>query len=202
MSARKLPETSILVELYSQKLTLKQISERVGGSPNCIREQLIKSDVKLRGHEEYLHGLSHTPEWQAWRSMRKRCQPKNKKHTIYFDRGIAVCPEWQNDFLVFLGHVGQRPTPAHSLDRIKNDLGYVPGNVRWATPEEQNRNRRNCRLATLNGETKTLIEWSESSGIAPDVISWRLKKNWPKDSILTTAPNKRNRIKEDSVHVY
>ena len=46
-----------------------------------------------------------------------------------------------------LSDVGQRPSEAHSLDRINNDGHYEPGNVRWATRREQQRNRRpSCRL--------------------------------------------------------
>jgi len=34
---------------------------------------------------------------------------------------------------------------AKQLDRIDNNLGYQPGNLRWATSEENNRNREGVR---------------------------------------------------------
>jgi len=42
----------------------------------------------------------------------------------------------------FLSDMGRRPDEFHSLDRINNMRGYKPSNCRWATWQEQNRNRR------------------------------------------------------------
>jgi len=89
------------------------------------------------------HGWSGTPEYNAWLSMRKRCgNPKDRAYRNYGARGIRVCEAWQNDFLAFLEHVGPKPEPRLSIDRIDNEKGYEPGNVRWADASTQNRNRR------------------------------------------------------------
>lgn len=56
-------------------------------------------------------------------------------------RGITVHPEWVDSFEAWFEHVGPRPD-GMSLDRIDNESGYVPGNVRWATRAEQQANRR------------------------------------------------------------
>jgi hypothetical protein len=83
---------------------------------------------------------------------------------------------WRNDFAAFLEEVGPRPSPEHSLERKKNDRGYEPGNVRWATATEQARNRRSSRFLTFQGETRTMAEWSERTGLSPHNIKHRIDK--------------------------
>jgi hypothetical protein len=46
-----------------------------------------------------------------------------------------------NSFEVFLNDVGERPLGTE-LDRINNDGDYEPGNVRWVTHAENQRNKR------------------------------------------------------------
>ena len=53
-----------------------------------------------------------------------------------------MCDEWLHDFAAFFEYIGKRPSMQHSLDRIDNDGNYEPGNVRWATYQEQNSNQR------------------------------------------------------------
>lgn len=79
---------------------------------------------------------------QAWDDMRRRCSDPNRKdYPRYGGRGITYSPLWEN-FHCFLKDMGLAPTSKHSLDRIKNDLGYSKDNCRWATPRQQNGNRR------------------------------------------------------------
>lgn len=82
---------------------------------------------------------SGTPTYGSWRAMRERCtNPKNKYFKNYGGRGITVCDRW-HIFEHFLADMGERP-PGLTLDRKDNDGNYEPGNCRWATPSEQNKN--------------------------------------------------------------
>ncbi len=97
----------------------------------------------ILGHRK-THGHTsnrRSAEYIAWCAMRKRCLPDWPKHHLYYDRGIAVCPRWRDDFAAFLSDMGPRPA-GHQLDRIDNRKGYEPGNVRWADLLTQRRNQR------------------------------------------------------------
>lgn len=89
------------------------------------------------------HGLSKThPLYATWSSMRDRCKnPANHAYKNYGGRGISVCARWDS-FELFVEDLGDKPGPSYSIDRINNDGNYEPGNIRWATPLEQVRNRR------------------------------------------------------------
>lgn len=52
-----------------------------------------------------------------------------------------MCPEWRNDFWTFFEHIGRKADSDLSLERIDNDLGYIPGNVKWGTIWEQANNK-------------------------------------------------------------
>lgn len=99
--------------------------------------------VPANAHPNTKHGMSGTPEYEAWRAILKRCNnPRHPAYANYGGRGIKMAPEWERDFPAFLRAVGLKPDPSYSIDRIDNDGGYCPGNVRWVDGKTQNRNRR------------------------------------------------------------
>lgn len=113
-------------------------------------------------------------EWRAWHDMRHRCKEmRDGPRQNYFDRGICVCPQWQDSFLQFLADVGPAPSPKHTIERINNDGHYEPGNVRWATRAEQSRNRRVNIMLTFQGETLCGTDWARRLGVPPvTFLSW------------------------------
>lgn len=138
-------------------------------------------------------GDSHTREYRIWASMCSRCSDgQNSAKRYYFDRGVGVADEWKGPggFQKFIEHAGRMPTPAHTLDRIDSAKGYEPGNVRWATVREQNRNKRNNRFLTYRGETMCLADWAKKLGLKRCILSYRLKVGWPIDRVLSTADHR------------
>jgi len=116
---------------------------RLGGSKTSEAKKLSSRANGLKGGKPPTHGMTKRPEYLAWMNAKSRCNnPKNKAWSYYGGRGISMCEEWVDDFLSFYEHVGPKPSPEHSLDRIDNDGNYEPGNLRWATKKEQSANRR------------------------------------------------------------
>lgn len=85
-----------------------------------------------------------------------------------------------------------------TIDRIDVNGNYSPENCRWVSRAEQSINKRNNHRITFNGETKTIKEWSDETGLAQDVISRRLNRyNWSVERALTEPLNidfARNRV--------
>jgi hypothetical protein len=123
------------------------------------------------------HGESRTaPEYQAYRHAMQRCRLQSLKNwSSYGGRGI----EFRfTSYEEFLKHIGRKPTPQHSLDRIDNDGHYEKGNVRWATATQQLNNQRKTLRLTINGVTKSLHDWMPMTTNQRDTIVKRLSNGW------------------------
>lgn len=135
------------------------------------------------------HGMYRSTEYRIWQLMKERCHnPANPAYPRYGGRGIAVCQRWRESFENFYADMGPRPGK-RQLDRINNNQGYSPENCRWATTKEQQSNRRDNRLITFNGQTKTMAEWGDDLGISRATMYRRLQR-WPVERALTEAPHK------------
>lgn len=155
---------------------------KIGDSKSCGCLQIEKLI-----NRSSTHGMRKTPEYIAWCSLIQRATNANIKFAKdYSLRGITVCERWLS-FENFFADIGMRPSPDHSIDRINNDGNYEPGNCRWATRKEQNRNTRGNVLITHNGETHCLSEWAEITGIKLGIISKRLSRGWASKRALTEA---------------
>jgi hypothetical protein len=80
------------------------------------------------------------------------------------------------DYANFLADMGERP-PNMQLDRINNERGYEPGNCRWATASEQQKNRRDTKRYEFAGLLFTPSELAAHVGISRALLTWRMK-NW------------------------
>lgn len=107
--------------------------------------------------------MSHTPEYHIWQAMKQRCHnPRCEDYHNYGGRGIVVCEAWRNDFMAFRRYMGQRTNSDYTIDRKDPNGNYEPGNVRWATRAEQNRNKRGYfggRLPTDTLVLNALCDW-------------------------------------------
>ena len=128
--------------------------------------------------------------------MKERCyNKKNINYQNYGGRGVFVCDEWLFDYTAFKEWALSNGYQDNlTIDRIDFNKGYSPQNCRWATKKEQNNNTRHNTMITAFGETNTLSQWSEKTGISTDVISARIKKlHWNAEKALSTPVRKITR---------
>lgn len=164
-------------------------------SCGCLASDVIRRIKTKHGHAP--KGRQPSSEYVCFKNMHGRCyDTKDSSYHRYGGRGIMVCPRW-HDFNAFIEDMGLKPSRRHSLDRIDPNGHYEPSNCRWATSAEQQNNRTNNRLVTWLGITRTLSEWSHSTGIPTHTLGKRLAR-WPLDRAMThpLRPDRRRHAKK------
>ena len=115
--------------------------------PDCGKVRTIRKDrpvtrcrscaYKGRPNARKGKGIKNTPEMQgsykSYHKAKRRCRENHKGAYAKIEFRFSSFQEWWEE-------LGERPEGC-SVDRIDNDGHYEPGNVRWATHEEQCNNR-------------------------------------------------------------
>ena len=156
-------------------------------SCGCLKKSVAKQNFTT-------HGLRNHPLYITWVNMRKRCNDSNATgYENYGGRGIKICDEWNNDFEIFYNWaIKNGYKKGLTIDRINNNGNYEPNNCRFVDYYIQGSNKRNNHFITINGETKTLFQWSRLYNIDPSLILCRIKRGWTEQDAIT-KPIKRRR---------
>lgn len=151
---------------------------RRGKSRSCgcyMRDKNRENRTKMN----LTHGMTGTRIFKIWCGMKKRCyDPKQPAYKNYGGRGIKLCDEWLDFSKFYSWAMANGYTDELTIDRIDVNGNYEPSNCRWATHKEQNNNTRRSRLLTYDGETLTLSQWSEKTGINHATLWDRLNSGW------------------------
>jgi hypothetical protein len=143
------------------------------------------------------HGMSKTPLYCVWKTMRSRCKNKsNNRYKHYGGRGISVCKEWES-FEGFLADMGDGYRPGLTIDRIDTNGGYSPENCRWVTQKVQQRNRTNNAVVDSEYGTMTIAELAEVSGINYQTIESRRWRGWSDKDLTKPIAVTKKRFGED-----
>jgi len=122
---------------------------------------------------------SRLSEYKSWKNMIYRCHNQKKdNYNAYGGRGIIVCERWLKSYDDFIEDMGLKPTQTHTIDRIDNHNGYFKENCRWATPRQQQNNRRCNRIIKYMGEKRTASEWALFFNIPIGTVFDRLNKGF------------------------
>jgi hypothetical protein len=160
-------------------------------SCGCYRKKVTSEKFKT-------HGDSDTRFFNIWCQMRNRTSKKtNPRYADYGGRGINVCERWLDydnfkaDMYESYGaHMKMYGEKNTTIDRIDNDSNYEPGNCRWSTYAEQNRNRRNIRRLEYNGQLYCLTDLARKCCISRGTLTSRLRRGMKLEEALQT-PVKR-----------
>lgn len=160
-------------------------------SCGCLHSEVTSEVSTTHGQTK---GRAPTSNYRLWSGIKQRSvSGSSNKSAAYLGRGITMYAPWINDFVAFDTWItevlGPRPEGC-SLDRINNDGSYEPGNLRWATQEQQCNNTRRNRRITWDGETRTLAQWIRHLGISRSKMKYRLEKlGWTGEQALEYLTN-------------
>ncbi len=148
---------------------------KTGTKKSCGCLQATGIAARTLAHGQARRGAA-TPVYRLWNGIKKRCfDASHNSFHRYGGRGIGMHEAWRASFETFAAAVGERPSAAHSLDRIDNDGNYEPGNVRWATAAEQANNTSVNVRYEFGGEHLTLPQVAAKVGLPESTIENRLK---------------------------
>lgn len=164
-------------------------------SCGCLHSEILFKRMSGKNNFSFTHGHSRKRNWskeyRAWSDMKTRCtNPNARAYDLYGGRGIKVCESWMASYENFLSDMGEAPSKDFQLDRVDSNGDYNVNNCRWVSKKQQMRNVRNNRTITCQGETKTVIEWSELLGINSKTIYNRIYLGWDDEKCL--MPTKRS----------
>lgn len=162
----------------------------------CGAERTIQSNLLRTGHRakcfkcedprraSLTHGGVGTRLYGVWESIKGRTACL--RDSRYGGRGIKICEEWKASFAAFRDWaLANGYAPGLSIDRIDNNGNYEPGNCRWATRSEQQRNRRNNVIVEFGGRRGLLADFIAERAINRKVVESRLRNGWSVHDALT-----------------
>jgi hypothetical protein len=133
-------------------------------------ERFIKTITK--------HGDTGKRIHRIWCNMRDRCSAFGKERgEHYADKGVTVCKEWENYLTFKCWALNNGYSDDLTIDRINVNGNYEPSNCRWATLQEQERNKSNSIFIEYKGVNKHLKDWAEEFHIKYNTLYQRYKVN-------------------------
>jgi hypothetical protein len=180
------------------KITIRAVDFARGKYSTCgcsLRYKLMSESATKHGDTR--KSSPYARIYRIYQGMKNRCYIKSfDGYDDYGGRGILVCDEWLKSYSSFRKWaLNNGYADSLSIDRIDVNGNYSPDNCRWATTKEQSMNKRPYKRKewTIDGVTKSIIEWCEECGLSVPMVMYRVKTKGmtPKDALTARKYTKR-----------
>lgn len=168
-------------------MSLESMLNQYGGSKTALLAAIVSGECRTQKYERgaksgnFTHKQTNTLTYTSWNSTKMRSKLGSDK-----ENGIDIDPRWSN-FENFLADMGERPSYAHQLRRVKKDRGFYKENCRWIKidtnkkPVWNKKSRTNKKknspyntIVTYMGVSKTVKNWATLFHIAPQTLYSRI----------------------------
>lgn len=146
------------------------------------------------------HGLTNHRFYDTWYDIKQRCyNPKHCGYNLYGAKGIEMYHDWIDSpagFITFMESIGGVENDNRTVDRIDNDDGYFPWNIRLSDWKTQANNTSRNRLLTYGARTLTMAQWADELGVPYGRLQVRIQRGWDVERALFGAVGRRVRLIE------
>jgi hypothetical protein len=174
---------------------LTRIKAGTTKSCGCLKIELSRKATTKHG---FSPKGNQDPFYNRLVKMLQRCnEPNDKGYPNYGGRGIKVYQGWtlttegisnfRNYILSLYPNAEELMAQGYELDRMDNDKGYEPGNLRLVTKSVNGRNKRNNIFVDFKGERRLLIDLYDEfkPSVTIDAVKNRLKAGYSLEEALT-----------------
>lgn len=154
-------------------------------SCGCYNIEVAKKEIARRSTT---HGDSKTRLYHIWCGIKRRCYRESEtSYHRYGGRGITLCEEWKDYSSFKRWAEANGYSDELSIDRINNNGNYDPSNCRWATCQEQARNKESVKKVIINDITYYLSDLAKETGINIKTLWYRLDSGVPIENLLDSS---------------
>ena len=162
-------------------------------SCGCAHKEQMEAWKTFKLTHGRAKGKTKDRAYRTWMFIKRRCYNKNDVcYPHYGAKGITMWSGWVNNpsaFCDYVSSLDRYDEPSVTIDRIDFKKGYEPGNLRWITLDEQQRNKSSNVFLTINGETHTISEWARITGMNASTISFRVRNGWDAENAVFSPAN-------------